>query len=82
MKNLKPKLNFSNYNVRGYTQGTPVKITKGSNKDCQGKISGCTIDGVYFIRIDKCQREVDQIRNPIDLFLPDEFEPLDSVHTT
>lgn len=71
MSNSKLRSNSNHRNVKSYTQGTPVKITKGSNKDCQGRISGCTIDGNYFIRIDKCPKG-----SSIDLFLPDEFEPL------
>lgn len=62
---------------KNFTQNAPVKITKGSLKNCQGKISASTSDGVYFIRIDKCQRETDRLRHAIDLFLPGEFELLD-----
>ncbi len=77
MSDLKTKTISCNYKIKGYVIDTPVKITRGSQKDCQGKISGCTTDGIYFIRIDKCQREVNRIRSPIELFLPDEFELID-----
>jgi hypothetical protein len=77
MKEPNFSANLSNYNVKGCTKDTLVKITKGFQKDCRGKISGCTIDGVYFIRIEWCQREPEGICCPINLFLPDEFEVLD-----
>ena len=77
MSDFKPQANSGNHNVKGYIQNTPVKITKGSLKDCQGTISGCTIDGIYFVRIDRCKIETDRIRSPINLFLPGEFESLD-----
>ena len=78
MSDLKPQTNLNEYNA-DYIQDTPVKITKGSLKDCQGKISGCTVDGIYFVRIVRCEIDTNHIRKPIDLFLPNEFEPLDEI---
>lgn len=63
-----------NRNLPSYAQETSVKIVKGSLKGCRGKIAGCTNYGVYFIRRDKCDVESDEIHNPINLFLPEEFE--------
>lgn len=65
-----------NSNVQSYTQGTPVKITKGSLRGCQGKISGFTSNGLYFVVRDKCDRDAEGVYNPIDLLLPNEFERL------
>ncbi len=59
------------------SSGTPVKIKKGAFRGCTGKISACTLDGVYFI-----QQNVDCQHNscgrmPEGPFLAEEFERID-----
>lgn len=80
MSNLEGKvISDCNYDVKAYNKDTPVKITKGSLKGCQGRISGCTNDGAYFIWRDRNSRETDCIHcpiGPIGPFLHNEFELL------
>ena len=64
------------YKVQNYDRGTQVKITKGSLRGCQGRISGFTDNGLYFVVRDKCELADEGIYSPIDLLLPDEFERL------
>lgn len=71
------KLSGYNHDVKNYTKGTPVKITKGSLKGCKGKISGFTSSGFYFIARDWCDKDADGIYSPINFVSPDEFERSD-----
>lgn len=64
------------HNVEGYTKDSPVKITRGSWKGCKGKISGSTIDGVYFIWREESNRDTEDTPCPVGPFLHNELELL------
>jgi hypothetical protein len=58
--------------------GTCVKIKKGQLKGCQGRISSCTNDGIYFIQMisNDGRENIDFI--PEGPYLPSEFEVIKS----